>query len=150
MAIDFPLPRRCSLLQAALWVARKEQPIADDAFSAAPLKLDPREMEPGGPLRSLLQALYTGAVSAWGNVVLWGRDDSSDSTYTRRKVAYEVRLPPSCWSWDNVEWMHSRIVGLRHLWLFFVDYSLIEDDTSKIDELSDAYDDLREIITSIK
>ena len=70
MASRFALPDRCSLLQAALWVARKQRPLTDDIFDAAPLWLERAEVEREGPLRPLLQALRSGEIPAWADAIL--------------------------------------------------------------------------------
>ena len=109
MASRFTLPDRCSLLQAALWVARKQRPLADDLFDAAPLWLELAEVELDGPLRPLLQALRSGEIPAWADAIL-ERALPPDGLYWEvRHRARDVDVPLDCWNWLDVKWQFSRV-----------------------------------------
>ena len=70
MTVDFPIPRAFSLVQAALWVTRRQPPISDFTFEAAPLMLEPSEIDPHGPLPLLLLRLRNGDLPAWADFTL--------------------------------------------------------------------------------
>src|SRR5215217_623997 len=104
MPLDLPLPEHCSLLQAALWVARGQRPVPDEVFEAAPLWLDDAETEPDGPLRPLLQALRAGAIPARTIWVLETAPHPLQDPWERRHVSPSMDLPPSSWNWSGVNW----------------------------------------------
>jgi hypothetical protein len=143
MSARSPLPPACSLLQAALWVARKEQPIPDEIFDAAPLRLEPQEIEPFGPLRSLLLALRRGDLLARAHFSLmqnvgWGDSDN----WTEHSSAYQVRLPKEFWSWQHVDWQNSEISGIEFPPHPFGGY--LEDQHQELQRLEDASSVLEE------
>jgi hypothetical protein len=109
MASRFTLPDRCSLVQAALWVARKQRPLADDLFDAAPLWLEKAEVKGGGPLRPLLQALRSGEIPAWADAILETAPPPDGLDWKVRHRARDIDVPLDCWNWRNVDWQQSRV-----------------------------------------
>jgi hypothetical protein len=111
MTLRFKPPKFCSIAQAALWVARREQPIPDEIFSAAPLLLEPAELKPHGPLRQLLQVLRSGAFPAWASFTLT-INDGFEEGWGQEPTTTWGEIPKECWRWQNVDWQNSEISSL--------------------------------------
>src|SRR4051812_31413327 len=114
-----PLPERCSLGQAALWVSRGQPPIPDSIFAAAPLWLELHETEANGPLRPLLQALRSDAIPAYGDVVLTTAMHPGDWKWKEHSRKSCIRLLPDCWCWPKVRWQDGEVecdIGLLDRW----------------------------------
>ena len=138
MTVDFPIPRACSLVQAALWVTRRQPPISDFTFEAAPLMLEPSEIDPQGPLRLLLLRLRNGDLPAWADFTLFvGEILGEDEKWSARSSVYQIRLPETFWRWSNVQWQDSEIKGIE---LFHPDFRYFapEHEPEKFLELQEA------------
>jgi hypothetical protein len=119
MSFCLPLPERCSLIQAALWASRGQQPIPDSIFAAAPLWLELHETEADGPLRPLLQALRSEAIPAYGDIVLTTAMHPGDSKWNEHSRVSGIQLIPNGWWWPNVRWQEGEVecdIGLLYQW----------------------------------
>jgi hypothetical protein len=112
MNLRLPPPTACSLLQAALWVTRREPPIPDKIFDAAPLPpLDRFELDEYGPLRPLLLVLRSGELRSKGKFILKTSrsydPDCEDPHWVRCSSTPTIKLPAGIWQWPNVDWQYS-------------------------------------------
>jgi hypothetical protein len=98
---ELPMPERCSLYQALLWVSDFARPIGDKHFLSLPppSTFNPTDEHKG----ELLQALLSGRVRAEG--IFWGEGGSPYFEDEDRTL----QLRPDFWERNAVSWKESRL-----------------------------------------
>src|SRR5262245_56214454 len=98
--LQTPLPARCLLYQALLWVAEEFLPVDDRIFLSLP-ELSWGTVEEKHR-RDLLIALRSGSIPAQG--VLW-------DTYGPRIGMQDqtAEIKPEIWEWNRIEWENSTL-----------------------------------------
>ncbi len=99
--LKLPLPDRCLLYQALLWVSDSVRPIRDTHFLSLPV---PATLGPTDEnKRELLLALMSGHLKADG--IFWGDERHQNHEFEDQTVD----LSPSFWELGDVDWQESSL-----------------------------------------